>query len=429
MTDVGMPSANTKTESANTGRTTSWYYGKTGGMPAYFQSIMDMQVAKVFSHINYGGAESGEIFSTIKKIIDGDFESWTQAWTVTATRVEGVARDCIAKGHVVSSRNSFLRAATYWQAAGFFCAHKDPRSHQYLMQNRICFQEACKLIDPEIEILEIEIDNGKTLPGYFIRADKTDKPKPTLLVMGGGDTCAEEIYYWGDGAAASDRGWNALLFDVSGEPGALIHDPDLKFRPDVEVPISRFVDYALSRKDVDPERIAIIGHSYGGYMVPRTVAHDHRIKAAIAYPTMPTCRIGWMGALGLDPFKPYPRDLESVLDMSNSVVSWLRDVRWAHGMENKTIAEFLDFAGEFTVEGLEDKITCHYLNMSSEGEGGAIALAKNCIAKMTNCASLTDKLITAEEGGDAHCGLNNPTLKAQIEFDWLDDIFGLTKRT
>jgi hypothetical protein len=68
MTDVEVTSTNTKNEPANTGRTTSWYYGKTGGMPAYFQSIMDMQVAKVFSHINYGGAESGEIFSTTKRL-------------------------------------------------------------------------------------------------------------------------------------------------------------------------------------------------------------------------------------------------------------------------------------------------------------------------------------------------------------------------
>jgi hypothetical protein len=425
-----MSNTNTKNEPTNTGRTTSWYFGKTGGMPAYFQSIMDMQLAKAFSHINYGGAESGEIFSTIKNIIDGDFESWTQAWTATATRVEGVARDCLAKGHPISARDAFKRASTYWQAAGFFCTYKDPRQLKYRMQNRICFQEACKLMDPQIEYLEIEIDDGKTLPGYFIRADKTDKPKPTLLVMGGGDTFAEEIYFWGDAAHAADRGWNALMFDVSGEPGAIIHDPELKFRPDVEVPISRFVDYALSRPDVDPDKIAINGHSFGGYMVPRVVAHDHRIKAAIAYPTMPLCRIGWMGALDLNPYEPYPRDLESVVDMSNSVVRWLFDeVRWSHGMHDKTLAEFLDFASEFTVEGLEDKITCHYLNMSSEGEGGAIELSKKYTAKMINCASLTERTLTAEEGGDAHCGLNNPALKAQIEFDWLDDVFGLTKRT
>jgi hypothetical protein len=27
------------------------------------------------------------------------------------------------------------------------------------------------------------------------------------------------------------------------------------------------------------------------------------------------------------------------------------------------------------------------------------------------------------EGGEAHCQMNNPSLKHQIEFDWLDDLF------
>ncbi|RKF36847.1 hypothetical protein BCY89_04015 [Sphingobacterium siyangense] len=62
----------------------------------------------------------------------------------------------------------------------------------------------------------------------------------------------------------------------------------------------------------------------------------------------------------------------------------------------------------------------------SEGEGGAIELARNSIAKMINCASLSDKMITAEEGGDAHCGLNNPALKAQVVFDWLEEVLSIT---
>jgi hypothetical protein len=35
----------------------------------------------------------------------------------------------------------------------------------------------------------------------------------------------------------------------------------------------------------------------------------------------------------------------------------------------------------------------------------------------------TERLVRAVEGGEAHCTLNNPSLKHQIEFDWLDDVF------
>jgi hypothetical protein len=35
----------------------------------------------------------------------------------------------------------------------------------------------------------------------------------------------------------------------------------------------------------------------------------------------------------------------------------------------------------------------------------------------------TERLVRLVEGGEAHCTINNPSLKHQIEFDWLDDVF------
>jgi hypothetical protein len=35
----------------------------------------------------------------------------------------------------------------------------------------------------------------------------------------------------------------------------------------------------------------------------------------------------------------------------------------------------------------------------------------------------TERVVRSGEGGEAHCTINNPSLKHQIEFDWLDDVF------
>ena len=35
----------------------------------------------------------------------------------------------------------------------------------------------------------------------------------------------------------------------------------------------------------------------------------------------------------------------------------------------------------------------------------------------------TERLVRLVEGGEAHCQMNNPSLKHQIEFDWLDEVF------
>jgi dienelactone hydrolase len=52
------------------------------------------------------------------------------------------------------------------------------------------------------------------------------------------------------------------------------------------------VDYLLSRPDVDPERIALIGLSFGGYLAPRAATAEHRLPPAspTAVPTTSSVR-------------------------------------------------------------------------------------------------------------------------------------------
>jgi len=35
----------------------------------------------------------------------------------------------------------------------------------------------------------------------------------------------------------------------------------------------------------------------------------------------------------------------------------------------------------------------------------------------------TKRVVLSAEGGEAHSTINNPSLKHQIEFDWLDEVF------
>jgi cephalosporin-C deacetylase-like acetyl esterase len=71
----------------------------------------------------------------------------------------------------------------------------------------------------------------------------------------------------------------------------------LYFRPDWEKVITPVVDYALTRNEVDPKRIAIQGISQGGYWVPRAVAFEKRIAAAIADPGVVDVSTSWTASL------------------------------------------------------------------------------------------------------------------------------------
>ncbi len=102
---------------------------------------------------------------------------------------------------------------------------------------------------------------------------------------------------WTMGAAgAAARGYDCLTFDGPGQ-GYALWKQGLKFRPDWEKVITPVVDYALTRKEIDPKRIAIQGISQGGYWVPRAVAFEKRIAAAIADPGVVDVSTSWTATL------------------------------------------------------------------------------------------------------------------------------------
>jgi hypothetical protein len=49
------------------------------------------------------------------------------AWRETAERVERIAHECLNGSHIVSAREAFLRASTYWKTGQFYLDSKDPR--------------------------------------------------------------------------------------------------------------------------------------------------------------------------------------------------------------------------------------------------------------------------------------------------------------
>ncbi len=414
----------TPTVSKNSTAQTGVVFGATAGMPGVFTSNFDYQLVRAMCAGSYGdGGAVGECFSTARRVVDGDIESWTVAWSDTAQRVEAIAEDCLGAGHPVSAREAFLRASMYWNTAFFYLEHSDPRQLQMYGRHRSCFIQAATLFDIPIEPVSIPYENGKTLPGYFLRADATGRPRPTVMILGGGDTTCEELFYWGGGAAAVPRGYNAFLWEGPGQVGAYALDPELTYRPDWEVPTRYAVDYVLSRGDVDAERLALTGHSLGGYFAPRAAAYEKRLNAVIANSLIPECKPILMGLAGLDPDQPYGDGLEDKVDLSEPMkkvmVSAVKD---RFGMAGQSLAAYFDKAGAYSLAGLEDHITCPFLSMAGEGEGSRMVDAGHEFYKKLTCRK-AERIFRTADGGDAHCQMNNPSLKHQVEFDWLDEIF------
>src|SRR6202042_3634582 len=155
----------------------------------------------------------------------------------------------------------------------------DPRLTASYAQQTSAFRRGAALLACPPEILEIPYE-GTTLPGYFFRADPEEAPRATVILTGGYDGTAEELYF-ANGAAALARGYNVIAFDGPGQ-GRVLTEQRLPIRPDWETVVESVLDYALGRDEVDADRVALIGLSRGAHLAPRAASAEHRLAACVA---------------------------------------------------------------------------------------------------------------------------------------------------
>jgi dipeptidyl aminopeptidase/acylaminoacyl peptidase len=68
-----------------------------------------------------------------------------------------------------------------------------------------------------------------------------------------------------------------LMVDGPGQ-GSALYDQGLVFRPDYEVVFAAILDLATERPEVDRDRIALSGRSFGGYLAPRAACFENRVR-------------------------------------------------------------------------------------------------------------------------------------------------------
>jgi uncharacterized protein len=114
---------------------------------------------------------------------------------------------------------------------------------------------------------------GHDLLGVLYLA-RGSEPKPTVLLLHGCPGLEQNLDL---AAELRDRGWNALLFHYRGCWGSGGRY-DLRT---IATDVAAAVDYLQSGEhpSVDADRIAVIGHSLGGWAAVLAAAWDHRLRA------------------------------------------------------------------------------------------------------------------------------------------------------
>ena len=251
------------------------------------------------------------------------------------------------------------------------------------------------------------------LPGYFWKVRTDNQPRPTLLVAGGLETFAEDCYFM-IGQSGTERGYNVIAVDLPGQ--GLNPDDGLHLEARMESSVRPVVDYALAQPEVDPERLALFGFSWGGHIAFKGAHADRRIKALVANPAMPDVfRASWA-----------QQQNHSRGDAVGRIV--FLQMAWRFGAKisfnPRDIAHRFALAYDFLFHGKANpaEIECPTLCLAGEGEAKiTLTIANECIAKLPHPQS---KLVifTAEQGSEAHCQIDNLALPNGVMFDWLDEV-------
>lgn len=390
-------------------------------------AVFDGQLLRALSHVYYGGADVGECISTAARIREGDTSSWYEQWSATAHRICSSAEKSFQQGHTQSAREAWLRASNYFRTAYIFLMSPplDPRVTRAFDQQAEAFRRAAALFSPPAEQIEIPYEGG-SLPGYFLRASGGGSERArTLILTGGYDSTAEELYFF-SAAAAIRRDYNCLCFDGPGQGAALIKQR-LYFRPDWENVVRPVVDYLITRGDVDADRIALMGLSFGGYLAPRAASGEPRLAALIADPGQYSLfeaarnRVPGFLRAGLTGQSPLAAAiLRRIFDsmLRHPTRGWaLRRGLLVHNVA--TPFDYFRVTRDYSLDGLAGKIICPSLICIAENDDIA-AYAKVLFDALT-CEKQFLTFTNAEGAGE-HCEDGNRSLFHQRAFDWLDDV-------
>lgn len=394
----------------------------------FADSAINFQLLFTLGAVGYGAAETGEVLATFDRIhARGDtYRAVFEEFLALGRELRARGDEHHAAGRTASARGSYLRAASYLDQALFFtlASAQPTRRHegQVYREMESAWAAAAALFKPRLQ--PVRIPYGHThLPGWLLTPGGSAR-RPTVILNNGSDAQNVDVYVEG-GAAALERGWNALIFEGPGQGGNLFVR-SIPFRFDWERVIIPVVDWLHRQPTVDTRRIALAGESFGGYLVSRAAAFEHRLAGVVADPGIVDCFVSWSGGL--------PKPLLELLYAGRHkefMAYWNEMPSDLPEAERFQLAKRLEiYAGRDAYEQLRSarkyvlspelarKITAPTALLAPELEQFFPGQSKTLYDWLHTRKALIS--FTVAEGAEWHCEPMAPQLHCERVFDWLE---------
>ena len=361
----------------------------------------DVQVMRLAAQALYGGADVFECLNTSRAILaeGGSEEAWRRNW-------EGLAESLLAPepqggGAPLSQASRYerlARASSYFRTAEFFAPFDSPDRKRLFDAARKSFRDSIPGLPVKVEVTAVK-DGDVEYDGYiFHRQGDNGTPGPAALMLGGADSYAEELFFFG-GLALAQRGITVLVADTPGR-GSTIRHKGVVSRPDYEVPAKKALDHLIDLDSVDPERVGLVGVSLGGFYAPRLAAFDDRIKALVC----------WCGCLDV---------LTDIYEFCEPI---RKQISWIVGADNDADARAA--LKDFNLRGVAENITCPTLITHGDADTIMDLAGAERLIEAIGAEEKHLQIYRSSEGGGVHCNYDNWTECVPFMFDWLVERLG-----
>jgi dienelactone hydrolase len=296
-------------------------------------------------------------------------------------------------------------------------------------RHRDCWEHVVDLSPAPGERIEIPYD-GTKLKGYFFRApDAQPGERRPLVIMNNGSDGATSAMWGHGGAAAGDHGYHWMTFDGPGQQYAL-YEQGIPFRADWEAALTPVVDAMVARSDVDSDRMAVIGISQGGFWVPRALAFEHRLAAAVADGGVVDISRSWLAPLPAalrelletgqkDAFDATVRKSEA----ANPAAAAALEFRGRpYGITSGSRYDLFEAVSAYRLGDEVNNITTPMLICDPDDDQFLPGQSQELYERLPGEKKLVR--FTVEEGAHRHCEPMGTAVRDARVFDWLEGHIG-----
>ena len=225
------------------------------------------------------GFEASGDFAALRQRVQ-KYADIAPAFEAAAIRREAKAKEALAVQNSVWARENFFIAAVLWAGAMWPIDEVNDKILSYNQKKRECYEAYAKLADHRVETAWVPFQ-GKALPGWFHLPPGYQGGRiPAVWTISGMDGCKEAgVALYGDRFLS--RGIAVLAIDGPGS----YESPLLGIY--TSVPAWQDAGRAIygwlaARSEIDAERIAIVGASFGSFYGTVAASGEPRHAAVAA---------------------------------------------------------------------------------------------------------------------------------------------------